>query len=210
MTYKHFLFDLDGTLTDPALGITNSILYAMEKFGLEKVAREQLYCFIGPPLLDMFCSQFGVSREESQTMLTLYREYFSQKGLFENKVYDGVAETLAALKERGAKLYLASSKPEIFVKQILAHFKLDQYFSFIGGSTMEETRTKKEDVIAYVMEEGKVPKEGTLMVGDRLYDIEGAHANGIAAAGVLFGYGNCEELKDAEHILEKFEDLLNL
>lgn len=210
MTYKHFLFDLDGTLTDPALGITNSILYAMEKFGLEKVAREKLYCFIGPPLLDMFCSQFGVSREESQTMLTLYREYFSTKGLFENKVYDGVAETLAALKERGARLYLASSKPEIFVKQILAHFKLDQYFTFIGGSTMEETRTKKEDVIAYVMEEGKVPKEGALMVGDRLYDIEGAHANGIAAAGVLFGYGNRKELKDAEHILETFEELLNL
>lgn len=210
MTYKHFLFDLDGTLTDPALGITNSILYAMEKFGLEKVAREQLYCFIGPPLLDMFCSQFGVSREDSQTMLTLYREYFSTKGLFENKVYDGVAETLAALKKRGAMLYLASSKPEVFVKQILAHFDLARYFAFIGGSTMEETRTKKEDVIAYVMEEAGIPKEGTLMVGDRVYDIEGAHANGLAAAGVLFGYGNREELKDAEHILETFEELLNL
>lgn len=210
MTYQYFLFDLDGTLTDPALGITNSILYAMEKFGLEKVDREQLYCFIGPPLLDMFQSQFGVNKDESQTMLTLYREYFSTKGLFENKVYPGVKETLKRLKEKGATLCLATSKPEPFAKEILKHFDLAQYFAFIGGSTMEETRTKKEDVIAYVMKEAKIPKEGTLMVGDRVYDIEGAHANGLCAAGVLFGYGDREELKDAEHIIEKFDELIDL
>ena len=116
MTYKHFLFDLDGTLTDPAMGITNSILYAMEKFGLPKVAREELYCFIGPPLLEMFQSQFGVNKEEAQTMLTLYREYFSTKGLFENSLYSGIKETLAALKAQGAILCLATSKPEVFAK----------------------------------------------------------------------------------------------
>lgn len=210
MTYKHFLFDLDGTLTDPAIGITNSILYAMEKFGIPKVEREKLYCFIGPPLLDMFQSEFGVTKEEAQTLLTLYREYFSTKGLYENTLYDGIKETLAALKKQGATLCLATSKPEGFAKEILRHFELYDYFDFIGGSTMEETRTKKEDVIAYVLEEAKLPKEDTLMVGDRVYDIEGAKIHSLPCAAVLYGYGDREELKDADYILEKFEELLNI
>lgn len=210
MTYKHFLFDLDGTLTDPAMGITNSILYAMEKFGLPKVAREELYCFIGPPLLEMFQSQFGVNKEEAQTMLNLYREYFSTKGLYENSLYSGIKETLAALKAQGATLCLATSKPEIFAKEIMKHFDLDQYFDFIGGSTLEETRTKKEDVIAYVLKEANLPKESTLMVGDRIYDIEGANVHSIPCAAVLYGYGDREELKDADYILEKFEELLGI
>ena len=182
----------------------------MEKFGIPKVEREALYCFIGPPLLDMFQSEFGVSKEEAQTMLKLYREYFSTKGLFENQVYPKVKETLKALKERGATLCLATSKPEIYAKEILKHFDLAQYFTFIGGSTLEETRTKKEDVIDYVLAEAGIPKEATLMVGDRIYDIQGAHSRGLHAAGVLFGYGDREELKDAEYIFEEFDQLLNL
>lgn len=210
MKFKNILFDLDGTLTDPALGITNSILYALEQTNRPLPPREELYFFIGPPLVDSFRDYCKISTEEARKMVDIYREYFSVKGLFENTVYEGIPETLAALKARGAHLFLATSKPEHFAKQILDHFDLSKYFDFAGGSTMEETRTKKEDVIQYVLDTNELDPTETLMVGDRIYDVEGAKFCNLSSAAVLFGYGSKEELSQADYILSTPEELLNI
>lgn len=210
MRFENYLFDLDGTLTDPALGITNSILYALEKKGYPLPPREELFPFIGPPLVDSFRSYCNISAEEARMMVDIYREYFSTKGLFENTVYENIPIVLKSLIERGIRLYVATSKPEPFAKQILDHFDLSQYFTFIGGSTMEETRTKKEDVIQYVLDTNRLDPAKTLMVGDRIYDVEGAHQRGLFAVGVLYGYGDQEELSPADCIVSTPLELLEI
>ena len=201
MICKNYLFDLDGTLTDPGLGIKNSIRYALERFGLPPLSEDTLNLFIGPPLLDSFEQYCHVSREDAWRLLELYREYFAEKGLLENMVYVGVPEMLAALCQRGARLYLATSKPEEYAVRILTHFDLLQYFTFVGGSTMDERRSAKSAVIAYVLEhEGLCPEE-SVMVGDRCYDVEGGRACGLSTVGVLYGYGDREEMKDADRLI---------
>ncbi|MBQ4052497.1 MAG: HAD family hydrolase [Clostridia bacterium] len=210
MKFENILFDLDGTLTDPGLGITNSILYAFEKFGLPLPPREELYSYIGPPLIDSFQKNCGVTLQDAKKLLDLYREYFAPKGLFENTVYPGVAETLKQLNENGLRLYLATSKPEPFAKQILEHFDLMQYFTFVGGSTMDETRTDKAEVIAYVLDANQLDPAKTLMVGDRKYDVEGGHSCRLSVAAVLYGYGDEAELAGADYLLSTPQELLNL
>lgn len=210
MRFENYLFDLDGTLTDPALGITNSILYALEKFGHPLPPRAELYSFIGPPLIDSFRDYCKVSLEDAKKLLSLYREYFSVKGLFENTVYIGIPEVLQKLKDRGVQLYVATSKPEQFAKQILDHFDLSRYFTFIGGSTMEETRTKKDEVIQYVLKTNHLKPEKSLMIGDRIYDVEGARICGLSVAAVLYGYGRQEELDSADFLVNTPEELLNI
>ena len=146
------LFDLDGTITDPGIGITNSIAHAMRRFGLEPWPREQLYVFIGPPLITAFSERFGVSHDDAVLMLEYYREYFGDRGLFENTVYPGVAEMLATLKDGGVKVALATSKPEPFARQILERFDLMKYFDVVAGATMDSNRICKADVIRYALE----------------------------------------------------------
>lgn len=205
--FKYILFDLDGTLTDPALGITNSVKYALEKFGIEAERRE-LYKFIGPPLVDSFMEFYGFDYEKAVEALRLYREYFSVKGIFENSIFDGVEEMLKNLKANGKKVILATSKPEKYAIQILEHFKIEKYFDFVAGATMDEKRNRKEDVIEYAISEfGVKDTEKAVMVGDRKYDIEGAHAFDLKAVGVLFGYGSAEELADAEYLAEDIDAL---
>lgn len=201
MKYSNYLFDLDGTLTDPGVGIKNSIRYALTKRGLPPLEEKELDAFIGPPLLDSFEKYCHVSREESKELLTAYREYFSVKGLFENQVYDGIPKTLERLRAMGASLFVATSKPEPFARQILEHFDLARYFDFIGGSTMDETRTDKADVIAYVLEQTGIDPRASVMVGDRIYDIRGGAACGLSTVGVLYGYGSREELSDADWLI---------
>ncbi|MBQ8894006.1 MAG: HAD family hydrolase [Clostridia bacterium] len=208
MKFKNYLFDLDGTLTDPETGIKNSILYALVKCGLPPLTGDTLNAFIGPPLLDSFQIYCGVSPENAKILLQYYREYFKEKGMFENTVYPGIKETLQALKKRGSRLYIATSKPEPFAKQILEHFNLMEYFSFVGGSTLDETRTKKEEVIQYVLKECDLNPADCLMVGDRYYDIEGARSCGIMVAAVLFGYGDADELKTADYLIDEAKNLL--
>ena len=198
--FECVLFDLDGTLTDPALGITNSIMYALGKMGREIPARESLYRFIGPPLVPSFCEFLGMSEEEAQDALRLYREYFSVKGLFENEVYPTIPYALEKIKDVGAKLLIATSKPEHYARQILEHFSLDKYFELICGATMDEKRVKKADIISYALASAGVTDEkndSVIMVGDRLHDVEGARANKISSLGVLWGYGSRDELTDA-------------
>ena len=149
---KYILFDLDGTLTDPALGITNSVIYALKKFNITPPENEELYCFIGPPLLESFEKYYSMTKEESLLALQYYREYYAPTGMFENRVYEGMEEMLASLVKSGKKLFVATSKPEVYAKQILEHYSLAKYFTFIGGSTLDETRVNKDEVITYVLE----------------------------------------------------------
>ena len=209
MTYKNVLFDLDGTLTDPALGIKNSIRYALNKQNRPVLNDENLNAFIGPPLIDTFMKFCDVTRKEAESLVADYREYFRSKGMFENKVYPMIPEMLTALKKDGCSLFVATSKPEPFAKTILEHFDLAKYFDFIGGSTLQETRTTKTEVIEYVLKENQLNVKDCLMVGDRCYDIEGAKNCNIKVAAVLFGYGDKEELKDADFIIASPMELLS-
>jgi phosphoglycolate phosphatase len=209
---KYILFDLDGTLTDPALGITNSIMHALSKMGREIPPRESLYCFIGPPLIPAFMNFLGMSEEEAKTALLYYREYFSERGLFENTPYDGIAEVLAELKSRGYRLAVATSKPEVFATRIAERFALAEYFDCICGATLDETRTKKADVIEYALGQlGATPDE-CIMIGDRHHDIDGAHTFGMKSIGVLWGYGSRDELTEAgaDAIAETVADVSGL
>lgn len=213
MKYDYLFFDLDGTLTDPALGITNSIMHALAGFGISVADRRELYPFIGPPLLESFQKFYGFSPEQAQRALTLYREYFAPTGLFENTVYDGIPEMLARLQRQGAHIVLTTSKPEVYARRILEHFELDRYFYFIGGSTLAETRVAKAEVIEYCLENcGSPSRERVVMIGDREHDILGAKAAGVDSIGVLYGYGSREELASAgaDKISESVSDLTEL
>ena len=197
--YNYILFDLDGTLTDPGRGITNSVAYALNKFGIEVADKKELYKFIGPPLTDSFEKYYGFSSEDAVTAVEYYREYFKPKGIYENEIYEGVPELLKTLKENGKAVILATSKPELFAKEILKYFGIDVYFDFVAGATLDKTRTKKGDVIAYALNSlGITDKEKCLMVGDREQDINGAKQNGIDSLGVLYGYGDMQELTNVK------------
>jgi len=191
------LFDLDGTLTDPGLGITNSILYALGKMGFPKPPRENLYPFIGPPLTESFQKYCGMTAAQAEEALRLYREYFSVTGLFENSVYDGIPEMLASLRNAELRLCLATSKPEIYARRIVERFDLAPYLDFVGGATLSGERNAKADVIAYVLNETGTAADQTIMVGDRRHDVEGAAVHRSPAIGVLWGYGDETELRTA-------------
>lgn len=196
--YKYALFDLDGTLTDPGEGITRSVQYALAKFGITVEDRRELYCFIGPPLHESFEVYYGFSRKDAMLAVDYYREYYAIKGIFENLVYEGVPEALAAIKARGVKISLATSKPEGYAKQILEHFALDGYFDAVAGSNMDGTRTKKAEVVERaLMLLGNPDVRDCVMIGDREHDVLGGAAHGMDTVGVLFGYGNREELEHA-------------
>lgn len=208
--YQYYLFDLDGTITDSGLGIINSVVYALKKLGIEVSDRKKLECFIGPPLEESFSKYFGFSEKEAIHAVSLYREYYKEKGILENQVYPGIEVLLKELNEKGKTVALATSKPEIFAKKILEYFHLSEYFGFIGGSNLDGTRTKKSEVIEYVLSNlGNPPREQVIMVGDREHDIYGAKQTGISSLGVLFGYGNRSELEEAgaDHIAESVEQI---
>lgn len=213
MKKEYLFFDLDGTLTDPGEGITKSVRYALKAFGIEAEDLDKLCCFIGPPLKDSFMEYYGFSEEDARKAVNIYREYFTDKGLYENKVYEGVGEVLQSLLHAGKKLYVASSKPEVFVRQILKYFELDSCFTFMGGADMGEIRVKKADVIRYVLEKNEITDwDKVVMIGDRKHDILGAKEVGIASIGVLYGYGSKQELEDAgaDELAETIFELQNL
>ncbi len=210
---EYIFFDLDGTLTDPAIGITNSLMYALKRFDIEVESREELYKFIGPPLVDKLMEVYGFSKEKATEGLMYYREYFKDKGIFENRVYDGMPKMLEKLQEKGYKLVLATSKPEEFAKRILEHFNLDKYFTFIGGSDMGEARSSKAAVIEYDLDRlGITDVTKCIMVGDREHDVIGAAKCDMECVGVLFGYGSREELANAgaQFIAEDVDELYKI
>lgn len=195
--YATVLFDLDGTLTNPGLGITNSVMYALGEMGYEVPPRKELYKFIGPPLHESFQVYFGMTPEASVEAVRQYRVYYRDKGIFENEVYEGIVPLLQKLKAAGRRLVLATSKPEEFAKIIMAHYGLDAYVCEIAGSTMGTDRSRKGQVIAYALKEFNIDPASAVMVGDREHDIIGGRENGIAGIGVTFGYGSLEELHSA-------------
>lgn len=213
--FDYLLFDLDGTLTDPAQGITNSFIYALKYFGIEIPSYEKLCTYIGPPLPLTFKKEYGFDDEKATLGVKKYREYFADKGLFENKVYPGIPELLQQLKDMGKHLLIATSKPEVYSIKIAEHFDFAKYFDFICGCNMDETRSTKAEVIEYALRLANISendKSKVLMIGDREHDIIGAKQNGLKSCGVLFGYGSKEELKNAgaDYIIQKPEELLQI
>lgn len=195
---EHVIFDLDGTLTDPAMGITNSVMYALHKMGEPVAQREAYYPWIGPSLIGSFMEFAGMSEERATEAVRCYREYFSVKGLFENEPYAGIEEVLLSLQKAGKGVYLATSKPEEFAVPILEHFGLSKYFTCICGNTIANLRPEKEDVIRYLLSLYPcISPENAVMVGDRKFDCLGAEKFGIKTIGVLYGYGTKDELTEA-------------
>ncbi len=191
----HLFFDLDGTLTDPELGITTCVQYALQHFGIVVSDRHALRPFIGPPLKDSFMQFYGLSEADADAAIVKYRERFSTIGLFENEVYDGIPQMLHELLAQGYRLTVATSKPTVYARQILEHFRLAHYFTQICGSNLDGSRVKKGEVIAYALNQnGNPPLPVVRMIGDRQHDILGAKQNGIFSIGVLYGYGSREEL----------------
>ena len=207
--YDTILFDLDGTLTDPGEGITNSVAYALKKFGIEVEDRITLFPFIGPPLIETFMRLYHMSYEDGLRAVEYYREYFGDRGIFENAPYEGIAEMLSFLQSAGKRLILATSKPEVYARRILEHFDLDKYFHFIAGATFDESRSEKWDVIEYALTSCNIDRTTAVMIGDRKHDMIGAKKTGLDAIGVLWGFGDRAELErtGADMILESVADL---
>jgi phosphoglycolate phosphatase len=211
MGYKNILFDLDGTLTDPFLGITNSWKYALKKLNIEE-DENILKTFIGPPLERTFSEYFGFNKENIEIGKKYYREYFSEKGLYENIMYDGIANMLEELNTRNKFCILATSKPIVFAEKIIEYFNINKYFKYVVGGNLEGTFVEKEDIIKHIIEKYSLNKLETIMVGDRKYDIIGAHKNEINSIAVMYGYGSEEELNKAKptYLIKNVMDILQI
>ena len=194
----NLLFDLDGTLTDPFVGITESIRFAMTRLGRPAPPPEALAWCIGPPLKQSFVQLLATADEAlADDALALYRERFGATGLYENRVYAGIPRVLEALGARGHDLFVATAKPGVFADRILDHFGLARYFRAIYGSELDGTRSEKADLIAHILERESIAAAEAVMIGDRKHDILGARQNGMAGYGVLWGYGSKPELEMA-------------
>ncbi|HEM4953893.1 TPA: HAD family hydrolase, partial [Streptococcus suis] len=207
--YQTILFDLDGTLTDSGQGILNSVAYALEKMGIEEPDTANLNRFIGPPLYESFSRFYQLSPEDTQSAVDAFRVYFKEKGMFENQLYPGIIPLLEELRTAGKTLIIATSKPEIFAKQILEHFGIAHYFDVIAGASLDSSRISKADVIGYAINQLEAFPKHAVMIGDREHDIEGARRHQLPAIGVLYGYGNKQEFEKAgaTMIVETVQDL---
>lgn len=211
--FKYILFDLDGTLTDAAPGITNSIKYVLNKFGISEPDEHKLRACLGPPLITSLTEFFGLTEEDALKGVEYYREYFRPYEIFENEVYTGIPQLLKKLKEQDKTLIVATSKPEPFAVQIIEHFKMDKYFDFIAGSNLDNTRSKKADVIRYVLDSVNISDcSAAVMIGDRKHDIIGAKETGLRSIGVLYGYAAVNELEQAgaDFIAKTPEDIFGI
>ncbi|MDR2343689.1 MAG: HAD hydrolase-like protein [Spirochaetaceae bacterium] len=197
MKYSSILFDLDGTLTDSYPGIKNSIKYSLQKFDISEEDDEKLKAFVGAPLEKSFMKYYGFDKGTARKAVEHYREYFQEKGMYENRLYDGTEELLRALNGKNAVCIIATSKSVIFARKILEHFRINVHFRHIAGSGPDGASVEKEGVIRLVIEKYGLNRRKTIMIGDRKYDISGANKNGIDSIAVLYGYGSREELEKA-------------
>nr|WP_321455223.1 HAD hydrolase-like protein [uncultured Cohaesibacter sp.] len=199
-------FDLDGTLTDPKEGIVNSVKYALNKLGITDIPAD-LDWVIGPPLQESFAVLAGTDRAEEGVLA--YRERYSDIGLFENEVYDGIPLLLEDLKAAGQSLYVATSKPHVFARPILERFGLASYFADVFGAELDGTRSNKADLLAYALEMTGADPKTSIMLGDRKHDVMGAKANGMKVLSLLWGYGSIEEFEAAgtDKILASIDEL---
>lgn len=212
LDYDWLLFDLDGTLTDPFEGITRSVEYALNAFGITVADRRELASFIGPPLVESLTEQFGFTMEDAVAAVAKYREYFSVKGLYENELFEGIPELLRDCREAGYKISMATSKPTHYARIIAEHFDIARYFDAIHGSSLDGSRITKSSVVAEVVEEERLDPARALMIGDRRHDVEGAGKHGIRTVGVLYGYGTLEEhtAAGAAYIVKDISELRQL
>jgi phosphoglycolate phosphatase len=203
-------FDLDGTLTDPKPGITRSIQYALARLGQAVPSEDELTWCIGPPLHASLKTLVGSDALADQALL-LYRERFSDVGLFENETYGGIEQTLAALSTTSERMFVATSKPAVYANRIIDHFGLRRYFERVFGSELDGTRVDKRDLLRYALDAAKVDPRMAIMIGDRSHDVIGARTNGMTAIGVLYGYGSEDELRSAgaHHICATHPELLD-
>lgn len=211
--FKYILFDLDGTITDPGEGITNSVAYSLHTYGIEVADKRELYPFIGPPLFASYMKYYGFSEEKALEAVDRYREYYSVKGVFECSLYSGMEELLKALNDEGKTLIVATSKPEHFARQVLAHFGVEKYFHHLAGATMDSHRIEKADIIRLALSDlGVTDTEKVVMIGDREFDVLGAKENETASIGVTYGYGSREELEKAgaDVICDTVEELASV
>ncbi len=207
---KTLFFDLDGTLTDPKLGITRCVQYALERLDHEVPHADDLDWCIGPPLLDSFITLVGDDALAEQA-IQIFRERFADIGLFENDLYPEIPNVLGQLTKTGTQLFVATSKPAVYAERIIKHFSLNSYFNHVFGSELDGTHANKTELLAYALKETRVSPDQAAMIGDRKHDIIGAQNNGLQAIGVLYGYGTEEELRQAgaDHICVTPSDLLN-
>ena len=211
--FKYIFFDLDGTVVNSATGITESVLHAMHKVGLTTNSSDLLNKFIGPPLRKSFMKYCKLTSEQAEKAVEYYREQYSDKGIFRGHVYYGVDRMLAYIHSKGKKIVLATSKPEIYANRILEEYEIDKFFCYAAGETLDGTRDSKADVIRYALESLKIDDlSQVLMLGDRCYDIEGAHEVGIKAAGVTYGYGTEAQLHvaGADYIASNMAELIHI
>lgn len=211
--YEYVFFDLDGTLTDPFVGITSSVAYALNKFGIEVKNLQELAIFIGPPLYDSFTKFYHMIDEDAKMAIMYYRERYEVVGWKENYVYDGIYTLLDGLKNKGYKLVVATSKPENTTNFILKHFDLLKYFDFVAGATLDGTRIHKDQVIKHALDSLNITDTSkVIMVGDRKFDILGAKTFNIETIAVEYGYGNKEEFiaSGAAYIVKDVLDILNI
>ena len=209
--YKCLFFDLDGTITDSSEGIINSIVYALEKMNVDIKDKTILKKFVGPPLMDSYKKYYGFNDEEAELGLKIFREYFSVKGIFENRLFDGMYELLEQLYNAGYELVLATSKPDVYAVQILEHFKIKKFFTHISACPMDEADTTKLDIIKGALKLTSVKnKDEILMIGDTVLDVNGAKECGLDSIGVLYGTDGPEELKNATYIVKDVEELKNI
>ena len=209
-SYDVILFDLDGTITDSSEGITNSVKYMLKQYGIEENDMSKLCQFIGPPLIEPLQEMYGFSEEGALEAVAQYRVYYQDTGIFENRVYEGFEEVLKILKEKGKKVLVATSKPEVYARKIMDYFKLTKYFDYVAGAGMDERHGSKAAVIQHAFDEcGIKDKSQVLMVGDRKYDVNGAKQMGVDCMGILYGFGSREELEaaGATYIVDTVRDL---
>lgn len=210
LSKKVILFDLDGTITDPKIGITKSVQYALKAFGIYEKNLDDLCRFIGPPLKESFMNFYGFSETKAEEAVEKYREYFKDTGIYENVLYSEMKALLAKLTQGGKQLIIATSKPKVFAHRILEYFNIEKYFQFVSGSELDGTRTRKSEVIQYALEQNNIKDlVSVIMIGDREHDIIGAKTIGIDSIGVLYGYGSYEELEraGADFIVKNIDEL---
>lgn len=201
MKYNAILFDLDGTLSDSFEGITRSVEYALHRMGYNVESRKSLRKFIGPPLKTSFNEFYNMSGDTLNQAISFYRHRYKDLGWKENELYPNTEEMLKKLYDKGYKLFTASSKPKVFVEKILQHFNIDKYFTDIGGADLNDGLQEKDEIIEYIMKNNNLDHKKTIMIGDRLFDGQGALNNNISFIGVLYGFGDYEELSKYPNLL---------
>ena len=192
---EHIFFDLDGTVVNSQEGVINSVVYSLKKLGKQVLSKEILKKFIGPPLVDSYMNYCGLDRETALKAIEVYRENYREKGLFEYSLYDGVVELIGLFKAEGKKVYIATSKPEIFALKILSDAGIDAMFDGIFGATLDSSRVKKADVLSYAISSICIEDiSKTILIGDTVFDVFGAKEKGIKSLAVTYGYETKEAL----------------